>query len=227
MHIVLFTVLLKVHGNFWKKFKNKKIIVSLFQNKTWNFQNFLQNKIPPKFAPNILCSLLKASTPTGQGDPNHRITRYVKAGLLLRTREGSSAQNGSSQDFCAPNFVWSVLGAMGYCPWDGLWGASAARKPTFQPWKLKSISSSPGKLTESCLSERPLPLNEISELQLLSHKVPVSVSWHFQGQTWKTHEQFNPHLPSISDCILRGNHKSIHQIQNQNKLNSVLKFCIY
>lgn len=200
--------------------------------KNQHFKTSCRTKTPSK------CALKSSSSSFENFDTN---SNYGKLKLrdagqpeiwgqdgCCRPRKGALLRMGTPKVSVLPTLSWVFWEPWGHWLRDELWGATAsdARRPKLQPWKLTSASSSPGKLPESCLSERTLPLNEIPKSQPPFCNLPVLVSWHFQGWTWKKHDWFNPHLTSISHHHLTGNHKMTDQIQNQNKLNHLLKFCI-
>lgn len=134
MHVVLFTVLLKVNWNSRKKYNNKKIISK---------QKLKFSKPPAGQKPSKVCSevifflfwKLQHQLDRKTQTMGYGTTWDLRAGpLLLQTQEGSPAQNGSSQDFHVPNLSRVFWEPWGHWLQDGLWGpASAARKPKFQP----------------------------------------------------------------------------------------------
>lgn len=132
--------------------------------------------------------------------------RFEGRTAAAQTQEGSPLQNGSCQGFRSSQLCLGCFGSHGVTAYTM---NSAARKREFQPLKLTSISRSPHRRTESCLSERPCLWT-----RLLNHGCPplfASSSELTFSRTEKTrisHDWFNPYLASISHHILRGNHNT-------------------
>lgn len=108
-------------------------------------------------------------------------------GCCCRPRKGALLRMGAPKTTMLPALSWMFWEPGSHWLWDGLWDAatSAAKRPKFQPGKLTSFSSSPGKLTESYLSQRPLVWMRLLNYSYPSVTSQVFVSWHFQGCTWK------------------------------------------